>query len=108
MKTNHACPKCGTTKLYVVDEVRQPAHDSSNVIVKMSVTTASVPALDVGLRDDNIHRAAIGSFEAWICSSCGFTEWYAKDFVEAFEKLTRLGRKVHVRVVERPQGTPFR
>lgn len=108
MKSSGQCPKCACAKLYVVDEVRQPSPDSINGVTKMAVTCAEVPAADVGLADDNRYRAEIGRFEAWICASCGFTEWYAKNVTAAFEHLVRLGRHVHVRVVERPAGTPFR
>lgn len=108
MKSSGQCPKCACTKLYVVDEVRQPDHDSINMIVPFSVTCAEVPAADVGVRDGNVRRAAMGRYEAWICSSCGFAEWYATNVNEAFERLLKLGRRVHVRVAERPAATPFR
>jgi len=108
MKTSQRCPKCACTKLYVVDEVRQPAHDSINLIVPMHVTTAALPTDDLGLPDSNPHRSAIGRFEAWICSECGYTEWYAKDFAATFEKMLELGRRVHVRVVETTSDEPYR
>lgn len=107
MKTG-ACPKCACTKLYVVAEVRQPDHDSANVIVPLHVSTFALPADEVGVSTGNSHRTMVGGFEAWICSSCGFTEWYAKDVNAAFDRILALGRKVHVRVEERPGGPPFR
>ncbi len=106
MKSSGRCPKCSCARLYVVEGVRQPAHDSINQIHPMNVTCAAIPAADVGIGDGNIHRAAIGSFDAWICADCGFTEWYAKDFARAFEKLVRLGRNVHVRVAT--PSSPYR
>jgi predicted nucleic-acid-binding Zn-ribbon protein len=108
MKTSGRCPKCGCGKLYVVEEVRQPAQESINGIVKLCVTTAAVSAQDVGLTERNDHRAEIGRFDAWICSACGLTEWYAKDFAPAFERLIALGRKVHVRVAKAPDAEPYR
>lgn len=107
MKASHTCPKCASTKLYVVSEVRQPAHDSLNGVHPMNVTTASCAASDLGISDDNSYRAAIGSFEAWICAQCGLTEWYAKDVSKALEKLARKDPRL-VRVVDRPQSPPFR
>jgi predicted nucleic-acid-binding Zn-ribbon protein len=107
MKTG-ACPKCACTKLYVVDEVRQPNLEYANTIHPLYVSTFAIPASEVGVTTGNTHRTMVGTFEAWICSSCGLTEWYAKDVGEAFERLLALGRKVHVRVVERQGGTPFR
>jgi predicted nucleic-acid-binding Zn-ribbon protein len=103
-----ACPKCACTKIYVVDEVRQPDHDSANLIYPMHVTAFALPASEVGLTTGNDHRTMVGTFEAWICSRCGLTEWYAKNVGDAFERILESGRKVHVRVVERPHGTPFR
>lgn len=108
MKVSGSCSKCACTKLYVVDEVRQPAHDSPNGIVPLTVTTLAVPAPDLGLRDSNTYRAAVGHFEAWVCSSCGFTEWYAQEFGPAFELALKLTQRVHVRIVERAAGEPYR
>jgi predicted nucleic-acid-binding Zn-ribbon protein len=109
MKSNGACPKCACKKLYVVEEVRQPDTDSLDVIVPLRVSTFAIAADEIGIATGNGHRTMVGTFEAWICASCGLTEWYAKNFGEAFERILALGRKVHVRVVEPPAGaTPFR
>jgi predicted nucleic-acid-binding Zn-ribbon protein len=108
MKSSGACPKCACTKIYVVDEVRQPEHDSSNGVVALSVSTFAIAANEVGVKTGNIYRTTVGTFEAWVCASCGLTEWYAKNVGEAFERILALGRKVHVRVVERAGTAPFR
>ena len=107
MKTG-ACPKCACTKIYVVDEVRQPNLEYGNTIYPLQVTTFAIPASELGVENGNEHRSMVGTFEAWICSSCGLTEWYAKNFAETFDRVLAMGRKVHVRVVERGTGTPFR
>lgn len=91
----------------MIDEVGQPAHDSSNRIVKMNVTTAEIYARAVGLDDDNNYRAAIGGFELWVCSTCGLTEWYARDAMKALELLAKYGGH-GVRIVERPGDPPYR
>jgi predicted nucleic-acid-binding Zn-ribbon protein len=44
MKSSGACPKCACTKIYVVDEVRQPDHDSSNGITTLNVSTFAISA----------------------------------------------------------------
>jgi hypothetical protein len=36
----------------------------------MHVTATKIPAAGYG-------RIAAGSFEAWVCTACGYTEWYA-------------------------------
>ena len=61
-----------------------------------------------GASDTASSSFSLGSLEAWICASCGLTEWYAKNVGEAFERIIARGRKVHVRVVERAGTTPFR
>ena len=108
MKTSGQCPKCACTKLYVVNEVRQPAVESLNNVVPFNVTTFEVPSADLGLSDDNPYRAAVWTFEAGVCSGCGWTEWYAKNVGEAFERAMKLGRRVHVHIAERPAGEPYR
>ncbi len=108
MKSSGHCPKCACGKLYVVDQLCQPSHDAPNGIVPLVVTTFAVPASTLVVAENNSYRAAVGSFEAWICSGCGLTEWYAKDFVEAFELAAKLPQRVHVRIVESASTGPFR
>jgi predicted nucleic-acid-binding Zn-ribbon protein len=105
MKLSGRCPKCACEKLYVIDKVHQPDHDSINGIVPLSVATLPVAELDVGMAGKNRHRAAIGTFEAWVCSACGLTEWYAKDFAAPFERAAKLGQ---IRIAVRPTDAPYR
>jgi len=107
MKKTGRCPNCSCTRMFVVDQVRQPEHDSSNTIIRMNVTTAAIHSAAVGLTDNNMYRAAIGSFEIWVCSACGLTEWYARDATEALELLAKYGDH-GVRVVEHRDDGPFR
>jgi hypothetical protein len=108
MKSSGHCPKCACGKLYVIDGMRQPSHDSPNGIIPFNVTTFEVASADLGVAENNSYRAAVGTFETWVCSSCGLTELYAKDFARAFELALNLPRRVHVRVVESPTAGPFR
>lgn len=86
MKATETCPKCHCRRLFVIERVAQAAHDSINGVVPMSVTTLSASARDLGLPEDNRHRAELGHFEAWVCSNCGYTEWYAEGAVPALER----------------------
>lgn len=106
MKATGRCPKCSCARLYVVHHVSQPAHHCINAVAPLSVTCAEVPSADVGGTDGNEYRADIGRFDAWVCSACGLTEWYAQGFAPAFDALAKQGR--HVRVVERPTNEPYR
>lgn len=107
MKASGRCSNCSCTRLFVIDRVTQPAQESINTIVNFHVTTAATYAAGVGLDDDNPYRAAIGSFEIWVCSSCGLTEWYARDANRALELLAKMGTQ-GVRIVEQPSSGPFR
>ncbi len=106
MRTTETCPKCQCRRLFVIERVAQAAHDSINVIVPMSVTTLPVPSGDVGLGGENDWRAEIGHFEAWVCSKCGFTEWYAKRATPALERYVA-HKAQGVRLVDR-ETTPYR
>ncbi len=106
MKAKEMCPKCEGRKLYVIDEVAQPAQESINLVIPLAVTTLETASDTVGLLTDNKYRAVIGRYQAWICASCGFTEWYAKDFEEHLEAAVR-ARVRGVRLVDRTR-TPYR
>lgn len=106
MKTTETCPKCQCRRLFVIERVAHAAHDCVNGIVPMSVTTLPVPASALGLGGDNHYRAEIGHFEAWVCSKCGFTEWYTKVAVQALER--HVAQKgAGVRLVDR-EAAPYR
>lgn len=97
MKATETCPKCQCRRLFVIEKVAQAADDSINGVIPMSVTTLRVPSRDLGLQEDNSYRAEIGHFEAWVCSKCGYTEWYAKGAIPALERyVARRGHDVRL------------
>jgi len=107
MKLTHRCPKCACTKVYVIPRVHQPHHERNGTAVLFRVTTIPVPLDQVpGASGGNPQRAEIGTFEAWICSACGLTEWYAMNAAQALEHLARLDNDV--RVVEATAEAPYR
>jgi predicted nucleic-acid-binding Zn-ribbon protein len=109
MRTTAKCPKCGCRKILVIDKVAQPDDDSLNIIHAMCVTCVACSSEDLGLPERNECRAAVGSFEAWVCTACGYTEWYAKDFQRALWNY--LQRNPHdVRLVDGDVGSagPYR
>ncbi len=106
MKTTETCPKCACRRLFVIERVAQAAHDSYNIVVPMSVTTLTVDSAEVGLADGNTYRAAVGHFEAWVCSKCGYTEWYAREAAAALKRYVAK-RGPGVRLVD-GEPTPYR
>jgi predicted nucleic-acid-binding Zn-ribbon protein len=110
MKITHACPKCQSQRLWVIEEVRHAIPSTGHGSLPMPVTTGVIPDRrgfwDLSMTGAQYVEA--GTFEAWVCYQCGFTEWYAKD---VNEKLTKLAQEpgAAVRLVDAtsPRG-PFR
>ena len=107
MKLTHRCPKCACPKLYVIPRVHQPHPDRSMSVRLFRVTSIPMPLDQVpGASSGNDQRVEIGTFEAWVCSACGLTEWYAMHAVEALEHLAKLDNDV--RLVEDIAAAPYR
>ncbi|CAN5193256.1 hypothetical protein BH09MYX1_BH09MYX1_57550 [soil metagenome] len=106
MRTTARCPKCNCQKLYVCEN-RQPDDDSSNVVHGFRVTTVEISREDLGAQSGSSYRTHVGTYETWICSGCGYTEWYAQDPEHLLEKLSKM-RGSGVRVVERTTEAPYR
>ena len=110
MKHTETCPKCKSTKLFVVDEVqrRHTAPEATDALMPMTVTAAQIgfraPSL-FGEREEQRFVEA-GRYEAWVCAGCGYTEWYAT----RLEELAVLaGAANGVRVIDRTtEGGPYR
>lgn len=84
MKTSGSCPKCASTRLYIVDEVSQPKCDvrgASPLRVKTTRVTVTKPALFGGVTDVE-EQVEVGTFEAYVCAECGYTEWNARHLEE--------------------------
>lgn len=102
MKNSGGCPKCACRKLYVVDEVSQPHSESSNSILPQYLVAAPMGRDLTGVADGTRYRSHACKLEAWVCSACGFVEWYGKDPSE-LESLARHGDGVRV-VQARSEG----
>jgi predicted nucleic-acid-binding Zn-ribbon protein len=87
MKHSHECPKCRSGQLWVIQEVCRKSERFSNVVSPVPVTAANFNAHS--LKPDEGSAVTIGTFEAWICRSCGLTEWYAKDVNEKLASLSQ-------------------
>jgi predicted nucleic-acid-binding Zn-ribbon protein len=76
MRNSGQCIKCKSKRLWIVDQVRQPDFERDNCSWTMSVTTHSFR----GDEYRGIARISAGTFQLFVCSACGYTEWYAQDF----------------------------
>jgi predicted nucleic-acid-binding Zn-ribbon protein len=105
MRDHHTCPKCRGRKFIVVDRVMQADHDSINGTHALLVTADWVPTGESGLFGEKHERRSLGTFEAWVCAKCSFTEWYAHINPRALETLAK---NRSARIVEAEEREPYR
>ncbi|MET7400650.1 hypothetical protein ABZS66_44945 [Dactylosporangium sp. NPDC005572] len=87
MRTSRRCVKCQCPRLWHVDPVMVPDTDSSNVVELLpAVARAGSGAAVTG---EFKKRVEAGRFEVWICSACGYTEWYAHEVNDMLAWLSR-------------------
>lgn len=77
MKQQRQCPKCESCKLWVI-----------NPVAREHVTECTLTE-PLG-RFSSGATVRVGTFEAWICVACGFTEWYACDVNEGLAMLSHV------------------
>ena len=99
MRSTQTCPKCAGKKFTVSTEFKLPDERSSNV-------TYPLPAITI--QRSWASRSTSGKFETWICTGCGYTEFYAC----GFEDLDALARQHpdQLRIVDArpPEQGPYR
>jgi predicted nucleic-acid-binding Zn-ribbon protein len=94
MKQSGLCPKCTSDELFIVETVTQPNQDSINGTHATTVFAVYTETGERGLLGNKSRRYEAGTFEAWVCSQCGFTEWYAKHANEVLGEMARRGEGV--------------
>ncbi len=107
MKATQTCPKCAGQKFAVSDEFRQPPYGTSDVTMPLPAITIALGWPSPG-QSSHDGRVAYGTFEAWICLGCGYTELYAQG-LEGIEGVAR-EHSQRLRIVDaRPQAQgPYR
>ena len=72
----------------MVDRVSQPHQESSNSIHPLWLVAAPIAKDVTGVEEGTRYRSHACTLEAWVCSGCGFVEWYGKELAE-LERLSR-------------------
>jgi predicted nucleic-acid-binding Zn-ribbon protein len=72
MKNAQQCPKCQCRKLWVMKPAQIPFPGSANSTMPLVLAGATPGTGFLAIAQ----RAEVGALEAWICSRCGYTEWY--------------------------------
>jgi hypothetical protein len=98
MKTSGCCPKCEATRIYLVPEVQQTYCDAQASLRNFSITSAQLPTGRTGLLGGaKTSLESSGTCSAYICATCGFTEWYMP--LSTLSRLERMVEAQAVRVV---------
>ena len=92
MKTTLTCPKCGGGKIWRIDRFTTPSEYQGGT--EMHVV------IDRGPREPLL---TAGSFDAYVCHGCGYTEFYAHHLAE-LRHMPSSG----VHLLERPGTAPYR
>jgi predicted nucleic-acid-binding Zn-ribbon protein len=94
MKKTLQCPKCEGREIWRIEQMLERGHGSRPepfaVMLEPAFWTGSVPH---------------GTFEAFICKACGYTEWYAKN-IEFLREDPANG--VHLIVNDSEKAGPYR
>lgn len=96
MRNTLTCPKCSCKQLFMIEKVVEPGEAAGGEA--LTVKYANVPPRP-GTQFTGGWRSA-GTFEAWVCTLCGFTEFYARDANEALTALARVPNESGVHYID--------
>ncbi|MER7279073.1 hypothetical protein ABT369_32005 [Dactylosporangium sp. NPDC000244] len=87
MRMSRHCVKCQCPRLWQINPFMVPDNDSSNVVLPLPGISRlhSGAAVGAELR----RRLEAGRFEVWICTACGYTEWYAFEVNDALARISQ-------------------
>jgi len=92
MRTTLRCPKCDSRKIYEMAPFAIPEWQYSNSVKPFPVVTRPGTIQLLPGETEIPDRRVAGTFEVWLCSSCGYTEWYAQQTRGLAELLAGLAR----------------
>lgn len=67
MRNAMTCPKCRGRRIWRVERFRTESDNTSGWVLPVVY----------GRRTATGGELSAGTFDAWICATCGYTEWYA-------------------------------
>jgi predicted nucleic-acid-binding Zn-ribbon protein len=83
MRHTLTCPKCSSRKLFYIEQIRYSIGDRQ--CQPLPVTSDWTKAAGSWFPS----QTDAGFFEAWVCAQCGFTEWYAREALEALHEMAK-------------------
>jgi predicted nucleic-acid-binding Zn-ribbon protein len=74
MKNTRKCPKCESTKLWVVEPLKT-VYEFDPGTIPLHLDYDQVEGTTFLTRS----KLRVGTLDAWICAACGYTELWAKE-----------------------------
>ena len=76
------CPKCGSAKIMATLNVRDKGHLNRPYVSRVVVDEPRLQGAGVSWIGDG----ASGEVRVWVCSQCGYTEFYTDNLEKMYEK----------------------
>jgi predicted nucleic-acid-binding Zn-ribbon protein len=85
VKRSQICPKCAARRIWVIESFRIPSETAQGAVLSVVPHQQSAGGGFFAMA----RVAPVGSFDAYVCAGCGYSELYAKDFSELREDPAR-------------------
>jgi hypothetical protein len=102
MRATQICPKCQARKFLVIRPFELP---NLRPNITLYYQSFAMPLVTLPTEGKLLQE---GEFEAWVCASCGLTEWYACALEALLEGKTEASAKVRIVDASAPAAGPFR
>ena len=81
------CPKCGSAKIMANLNIRDKGHLNRPYVARVVVDEPRPANAGISWVGDG----ASGEVRAWVCSQCGYTEFYTENFENLYNVYQRFG-----------------
>lgn len=85
MKRTQICPKCAARRIWVIESFRVPSETAQGAVLPVMPHQQA----EGGSFFSIARLTPVGSFDAYVCAGCGYSELYAKDFAQLREDPAR-------------------
>jgi predicted nucleic-acid-binding Zn-ribbon protein len=81
VKRSQVCPKCAARRIWVIEPFRLPTETAQGAVLPVVTHQQGERSGFFAIA----RMAPVGSFDAYLCAGCGYSELYAKDIAELRE-----------------------
>jgi predicted nucleic-acid-binding Zn-ribbon protein len=90
MKSSGQCPRCEGQSFFAIDEVNSPNYNYSNSFEPLGIACLYDRPKGISWVGGKKGTRLTCTLEAWVCKSCAYTEFYAKNLA-LLERLAAAG-----------------